>query len=428
VARRVPDKILDTREARLKLKPRDKPYWRAIDRGLHLGYRRLKDAVGTWCLRRYLGKRTYKVQGIGIADDLSDANGTRVLDFWQAQNKARQQSGVPKASTGPYTVNAACDDYVAFLRSDGRSDAAIKDAAYRIDAFIRPTLGKFEVAVLQAQQLREWRADVARAAPRLRTRDGEAQQYRGEVDDRARKATANRVLTTLKAALNHAFDEERVLSNKAWGRRVSPFEDVERARVRYLQVAEAKRLINACDPEFRPMVQAALQTGARYSELARLKVADATPDAGTVFIGQSKSGKARHVRLSDEGVRFFKQACAGRLGDELVLCKANGSAWRKSHQARPMLEACEHAKINPAIGFHILRHTYASLMVKSGAPLHVVALNLGHISKDGQPDVRMVTRHYAHLEPTHVARLIQEHAPRFGFKPDRKVVAARVPT
>jgi integrase len=164
------------------------------------------------------------------------------------------------------------------------------------------------------------------------------------------------------------------------------------------------------------MVQAALQTGARYSELARLRVADLDADAKTVFIGQSKSGKARHVRLSDEGVRFFKQVCVGRAGNELILRKANGSPWLKSHQARPMAAACERAKIKPAIGFHILRHTYASLMVKSGAPLHVVALNLGHISKDGQPDVRMVTRHYAHLESTHVARLIQEHAPRFGLK------------
>ena len=47
------------------------------------------------------------------------------------------------------------------------------------------------------------------------------------------------VLTTLKAALNHAFDEEKVASNNAWGRRVAPFEDVERARVRFLQVDEA---------------------------------------------------------------------------------------------------------------------------------------------------------------------------------------------
>jgi len=41
---------------------------------------------------------------------------------------------------------------------------------------------------------------------------------------------------------------------------------VAAARVRYLTVAEAKRLLNACNPDFRRLVQAALATGARYGE------------------------------------------------------------------------------------------------------------------------------------------------------------------
>ena len=40
----------------------------------------------------------------------------------------------------------------------------------------------------------------------------------------------------------------------------------------------------AADVEFRPLVIAALQTGCRYQELARLKVADFNPDVGTLAI------------------------------------------------------------------------------------------------------------------------------------------------
>ena len=65
--------------------------------------------------------------------------------------------------TGPYTVDKALDEYLNFLREDGRADLAIKDANYRIDAFIRPALGKFEVAALKPEQLRHWRADMAKA-------------------------------------------------------------------------------------------------------------------------------------------------------------------------------------------------------------------------------------------------------------------------
>ncbi len=72
---------------------------------------------------------------------------------------------------------------------------------------------------------------------------------------------------------------------------------------RYLSVAEARRLVNACDEEFRPWVRAALETGARYGELARLVVTDFNPDGGTISVRKSKTGKARHIILTDEGAR-----------------------------------------------------------------------------------------------------------------------------
>ena len=101
----------------------------------------------------------------------------------------------------------------------------------------------------------------------------------------------------LKASLNHAYDEGHVPSRDAWGRKLKPFRDVEVARIRYLTIAEARRLINACDAEFRPLVRAALETGARYGELARLEVADFNPDAGTVTVRKSKTGKAASHRV-----------------------------------------------------------------------------------------------------------------------------------
>jgi hypothetical protein len=89
---------------------------------------------------------------------------------------------------------------------------------------------------------------------RLRTRRGEQQRYRERDDDpdaiRSRRATANRNLTVLKAALNHAWQGGRITgSNEAW-RRVKPFRGADAARVRYLQIDECARLLNACEPDF----------------------------------------------------------------------------------------------------------------------------------------------------------------------------------
>ena len=218
----------------------------------------------------------------------------------------------------------------------------------------------------------------------------------------------------MRAPLNHAFRDDLVASDAAW-RKVKPFKDVDAARVRYLTVAQARRLVNATDSEFRPLVQAALQTGCRYSELARLEVADFNPDSGTLAIRQSKSGKARHVVLTDEGVFLFRQLTAGRAGSEIMLPKANGKAWRASHQLRPTAQACKHAKIDPPVSFHALRHTWASHAVMNGVPLLVVAKNLGHA------DTRMVEKHYGHLAPSYIANAIRAGAPKFGFKPNPKI-------
>ena len=178
-----------------------------------------------------------------------------------------------------------------------------------------------------------------------------------------------------------------------------------------MTVAEAQRLINACDPDFRAVVRAALETGCRYGELTRLTVADLNLQAGTLAIRQSKSGRPRHVVLTDEGRDFFGRLCAGRAGHEVMLRRDDGSPWKSTQQSRRMREACERAHISPAIPFHGLRHSWASLAVMAGMPLMVVARNLGHA------DTRMVERHYGHLAPSFIADAVRKSAPRFGFKP-----------
>ena len=81
MARTLRDSSLDPRAARARLKARGKPYYRAVEEGLHLGYRRVKGrpgkpaAAGKWVLRHYVGGQKYCVETVGVADDLSDADG-----------------------------------------------------------------------------------------------------------------------------------------------------------------------------------------------------------------------------------------------------------------------------------------------------------------------------------------------------------------
>jgi integrase len=208
----------------------------------------------------------------------------------------------------------------------------------------------------------------------------------------------------LRAALNLAYQSEHVASDHAW-RKVKPFPKTDAPRQRWLTVEEAKKLLAACEGDFRKLVEAALHTGCRYGELIALRIEDFSHNNGSLHIRDSKSGKPRDVILTDAGAAFFRKLCEGRERGEPIL--RNGKrAWRKSEQTRPMAAAVAKAKL-PKITFHGLRHTWASLAVMNGTPLLVVAKNLGHSG------TRMVEKHYGHLAHDYVAEAIRKGAPQF---------------
>jgi integrase len=431
MARTIKDASLDSRTARIRLTPRGKPYYRQIEPGLHLGYRKPRGrkgkpaTSGQWVTRIYDGDQRYKVKRLGVADDFADADGHAILSFAQAQNKAlerfkqgaRDDAGV----TGPYTVADALTDYFEYLRHEKKNT---NDAEKRANAHIIPVLGEVDCGQIRAKALRSWHSALADKPPRVRTKAGSKEhQHRTDFDPdddeakRKRRASANRVLTILKAALNHGFAEKRIVSDYEW-RRVKSFKGTDPEEIRFLSLAESKRLISAAEGEFRPVIQAALLSGARYGELCRLRVRDFNEDVGTLSIRKSKSSKARTIYLTPEGVRLFQTLAIGRTDNDLLLRHENGSAWGKSHQDRPIREACERANIVPHYKFHELRHTYGSLLAMAGVPMKVIADSMGHAN------TTMPEKHYAALAPSHVGETIRRNLPKFGLRKSN-VVAMR---
>ena len=142
-------------------------------------------------------------------------------------------------------------------------------------------------------------------------------------------------------------------------------------------------------------------------------------EAGTITIRTAKGGKARHVVLTDDGVVLFRRLAVGKSCDGLLLSRSDGKRWGRAHAQRPLIQACKAARISPAASFHVLRHTYASHLVMAGAPLQVVAANLGHA------DTRMTEKHYAHLAPSYVAQTIRANFPRLELSGDAQVIPMR---
>ena len=264
----------------------------------------------------------YAEHRIGTTDDLQDADGVAVLDYGQAQKAAREwwraelrREEGHDTRHGPFTVADAVADYLkAYERRGGKS---VYDTRRAAETHILPALGTTLVAKLTARKIEDWHHGLAEKPALARTKPGRKPNHRKADKSadgvRKRRATANRILTVLKAALNHAWKAGHVASDDAW-RRVKPFKAVETARVRYLSEAECVRLVNACEPAFRNLVRGALLTGCRYSELTTMQAADFNADAGVVTVRESKAGKPRHVVLTDEGQRLFARLTAGKLG------------------------------------------------------------------------------------------------------------------
>ena len=413
MARIVKDAALDSRKGRDKLTS-GKRHWRNIRTGLALGYYKATSGGGAWLVRWQMPDGRYTIKTLGVTDDHQDANGMDVFSFGQACAKAyeyaEQAAHLEEPAQVQYTVADCIAEYLAWYAAHRK---ALRDTQRVCEAHILPALGRYRLDELTTAAIRKWHEGLAKAPARLRTKAGAEQQAVRETNDlRARQATANRVLTVLKAALNRAFGDGKITDDTAW-RKVRPFAKVDAPRIRYLVRDEVVRLLNACDPDMRELATGALQTGCRYGELIALKVEDFDPDAGTIFIRTSKSGRPRHAYLTDEGRQFFARLTLGKRRADLTFLR-NGRPWHPAEQKRPIKQAAEAVGLVD-VSFHILRHTYGTFLAQAGVPLQVIAEALGHA------DTRITSRHYAHLMPSYVKDTIRAALPAFGVAPGKVV-------
>ncbi len=381
-----------SRDSRIKKCTAGKRYWRCIQSGLHLGYRKPKQGSGTWSVRLLRADGSYSVQNLGKADDYVLADGQDVLDFGQAQKKAlrievqHQASG--GVSAGTMTVGDAVDAYILGKKAQGEEQA--RDAEQRLALHVIPKLGKRPISELTLTELRKWRDNLVSRPVKPVSR-----------------STANRVMANFKAALNRAFADEAngLLTDKAW-RVLEAFDDASKARLDHFTAAEVLKLIEKAqekDALFAHLLEAGFYTGARYGELCLLDVRHFDAKRGQVEIPDGKTG-ARITTLTAEAVIFFKQLTEGKNARDVLLPKKDGKRWAKSEQHRPMKAALAAAELPATASFYTLRHTYVSRAIELGMPLTLVAENVG-------TSVRMIETNYGKFVAQTRRDLVERTAP-----------------
>jgi len=397
MTRTVNDAKLESKTARASLKPRKAPYFRAIEPGLHLGYRKSRTNT-SWLVRVNLGAG-YQLRNLeGIPDDRVEADGTAVLSFAQAQAKARTLFKARKAPDGAQrsvlTVRQACQDYVEYLTAERKTG---KESGARLEKHIYPRLGDKVIVELTTTDIEKCKRAMVKKNPN----DPEV--------ERASKDTANRVMSMLRAALNRAYTDEanNVHSDAAW-RRVKQFRGVGRARQIHLDVTQSNHLISKCSGAFQRLVTAALLTGARAPhELAQRYVRDFRQDLGILTVTDGKTG-SRDIVLTKEAIAYFAEITKDREPSELLLPKDDGTPWLKNHHQKPMQKAVETAELDSKCTIYSCRHTYASQSILSGMNLKLLAENMG-------TSIRMLEKHYGKFIAASRRRLVEEGAFKLGL-------------
>lgn len=161
-------------------------------------------------------------------------------------------------------------------------------------------------------------------------------------------------------------------------------------RERYLSTAEARRLMAALVASPRQEAQALsllLLTGARKNEILKARWEYVHLEQRLLTVPLSKSGKTRHILLSDEAVKVIRS-----------LRRLAGCPWLfpGKDAARPLADLYGfwntlRRKVGLGdVRIHDLRHSFASLLVNAGHSLYEVQHLLGHSTP-------RTTMRYAHL-------------------------------
>jgi integrase len=154
-----------------------------------------------------------------------------------------------------------------------------------------------------------------------------------------------------------------------------------RGRSRRLLKGEYESLMENLAAEMRDVVDLALETGMRRSELLKLRPEHISSSNKLVRVIDPKNGVDRNIPLTGKAFEIV----SARLGDDSVF------SIQPDNVTKSFLKACRAADIT-GLRFHDLRHEAISRFFEEGLSVAQVASISGH------SDYRMLAR-YAHLRP-----------------------------
>ncbi len=169
-------------------------------------------------------------------------------------------------------------------------------------------------------------------------------------------------------------------------------------KFRFLDFEESRCFLESAQTDWRAMMVIALRTGLRRGELLALRWEDVNIAKSVVDVQRSvwkdievapKGGRSRKVPLSADAKEALR-SLPSRFKKGYVFGRGDVRLTTGEIQY-PMIAASKKAGMK-RVGWHVLRHTFASQLAMKGVPLRVIQEWMGH-------STIAMTERYAHLAP-----------------------------
>lgn len=427
MAKTLSEAPITTANARSKLDAGEYP--RRLDADSAIWYRKGKRG-GIWFARwRNRGAgAAYKQAPVGPANDVNDKPTEGLFTFLQAEKLAREivaearQEAKAAADGQPLTVRVVVETYVADrdARDSRRKGRAVRsDAGQRLGRYVLGQDKRGKQKVVAAAPL----ADV----PLHALKESDLLAWRAGLPEAMKATTRQRLVNDLKAALNTAYAVNRdrldpmlpavIKHGLKAGNGHGDDEAAPLARDnQILTDAQVGRLIRAAqeidaeqkwEGDLARLVIVLAATGARFSQIARMKVGDVQRAQGRLMVPVSRKGRGGKsggtpVPVGMDVLDALLPATTGRPSDAPLLERwrhvqkagaigqwerAGRGPWNApSELARPWQEIRDRAKMPDAIPY-ALRHSSIVRGIRANLPIRLVAA----LHDTSTP---MIERHY----------------------------------
>ncbi len=179
----------------------------------------------------------------------------------------------------------------------------------------------------------------------------------------------------------------------------------------YLNQKDAGTLINGCDnTRDKAVISVFLYTGLRVSELVNLEIGDVDFEENIIYVHAGKGDKDRIVVMPDvcrDCVKvYMKERIKIRSNNNYLFISNKKTRFNTSTVERMVKRVGERSGIAKKVTPHVLRHTFATSVLRNGGDIRFIQQILGHSSL-------ATTQIYTHIDDSTLKEMYSMHMPKY---------------